>query len=94
MVTFTVDLIIEDFKLHLITFLSSWPSLFLVLTFVCLALITDHQKRLDKFQVAHLNGRDCLFLLVSIQSEDILQMPGRKLLTSHRPKLSQMLNPK
>lgn len=94
MVTFTVDLIVEDFKFHLITFLSSRSSLFLVLTFMCLALITNHQKQLEKFQVVHLNDRDCLLPLVSIPSEDILQMPGRKLLTFHSPKLSQMLPPK
>lgn len=80
-VTFTLDLIIEGFKLHLITFLSSQPSVFLVLTLVLLALITDHQNWLKKSQVAHLNDRDYLLLLISIPSEDILQTTQQK--TSH-----------
>ena len=92
-VIFTDDLIIEGFKLHLIAFLSSRPSVFLVLTLVCLALITDHQKWLEKFQVAHLNDRDCLLLLISILSEDILQTPSRKLFTS-QPQIKSNANPK
>lgn len=35
-VNFTVDLNVDDFKLHLITFLLSQSSVFLVLTSVCL----------------------------------------------------------
>lgn len=93
-VTFTVDLIIEGFKLHLITFPSSQPSLFPILTSVCLALTTEHQKWLQKFQVARPNHGKHPFLLISIPSEEILQRSSRELLTCPWSKFSQMLIPK